>query len=93
MARVIWKFPINVTKVTAIEIPEAAQIRLAALDPASGAPAIWVELNPEAPRRERLFRVYGTGHPIDGDGGYPYDIHVGSVIDRTFVWHIFEQRF
>lgn len=90
--RTIWKFPIAIGKITAIEAPAHAQVRLAALDPASGGPAIWIELDPQAPRVERRFRIYPTGSEIEGDGGFPYPIHVGSLIDRSFVWHIFEER-
>lgn len=92
MSRVVWKFPIAIGPVTTISIPRSAQVRLAALDPASGDPAIWVELDPEAAREDRRFVIYGTGHEIEGDGGYPYDLHVGSVIHGAFVWHIYEKR-
>lgn len=90
--RTIWKFPITVGGITPINIPVGAQVRLAALDPASGAPAIWIELDPEAPMINRRFVIYGTGHEIEGDGGSPSDLHVGSLIDGDFVWHIYERR-
>lgn len=86
--RTIWKFPLSVTKVTAISVPADAPIRLAAIDPASGGPAIWIELDEEAPRIERRFWIYGTGHDIDVDSL----VHVGSMVDRTFVWHVFEDK-
>lgn len=92
MSRAVWKFPIVVGVITTIEVPRIAQIRPAALDPATGEPAIWVELDPNAERVPRRFRIYGTGHEIEGDGGFPYPIHVGSLIQGAFVWHIFEER-
>jgi hypothetical protein len=90
--RVIWKFPVGIGPVTTIKAPRSGRVVLAGLDPADGGPAIWVELDPEAPPEERHFVIYPTGKEIDGDGGYPFDIHVGSLIDRTFVWHIYEKR-
>lgn len=91
--RTIWKFPIAIGAVTKIEVPAIAPIRMAGLDPATGEPAIWVELDTDAPRVERRFVVHGTGHEIPGtDGGYPQPIHVGSLIQGPFVWHIFEER-
>jgi hypothetical protein len=90
--RTIWKFPLSIGAINTFSLPASAMVRMAALDPASERPAIWVELNPEATRIERRFVIFGTGHHIEGDGGYPYDLHVGSLIDGSFVWHIFERR-
>lgn len=90
--RTVWKFPLSLDGPTVILVPSTALVILAALDPLTGAPAIWLELDPESPRKERRFVIYGTGHPIEGDGGYPSDLHVGSAIDGQFVWHIYERR-
>lgn len=90
--RTIWKFPIAIGEITEIELPRLARVGMAGLDPATGSPAIWVELDPEAPRVTRRFLIYGTGHPIEGDGGYASDLYVGSLMDRAFVWHVYERR-
>lgn len=90
--RTIYKFPIAVASMTKVDAPASAQIRLVALDPTTGAPAIWIEMDTSARYVMRRFIVHGTGQPIGGNGGFPSPIHVGSVIDRTFVWHIFEVR-
>lgn len=96
--RVIWKFPLSMRGWNAVPIGPDAKVVLAAIDPASGAPAIWVEHEPadpaqalgdtssiEGPRRH--FGVFPTGGSIAEDAD-----HVGSMIDRTFVWHIYERR-
>lgn len=90
--RTIWKYPLNVRGWNALPIPEEATVVLAAIDPASGGPAIWVDHVVEdigrvpsdelATRPLRYFAVFGTGQDAR---------HVGSMIDRTFVWHIFER--
>jgi hypothetical protein len=85
--RTIWKFPLQMRGWNAIELPAEAKIVLAAIDPASGAPAIWAELDTDAPRIARRFGVFPTGGRIAEEAD-----HVGSMIDRTFVWHIFEAR-
>lgn len=85
--KTVWKFPLQVTKLTVVEAPADAPVRLAALDPASGAPAVWLEVDTEAPRVERRFRIHGTGHEVDED-----EQHVGSMADRSFVWHVYERR-
>lgn len=90
--RVIWKFVISHHEQTVLSIPKSATIKLTGVDPQSRQPALWIELDPELERTFRAFEIVATGQTIDGDGGYPYDTHVGSVIDTNFVWHIYEKR-
>jgi hypothetical protein len=88
--RTVWKFPLQ--QITEIEVPGSANVNLVALDPATGDPALWMELDPSLARVRRKFAIYGTGHEIAGNGGYPSPIHVGSVVHGTFVWHVYEVR-
>lgn len=90
--RVIWKFVIRHGVETVVSIPREAPVRLAGKDPASGDPAIWVEVPTPAEAVARAFVVVATGQKIEGDGGFPYDLHVGSYIDAPYVWHIYERR-
>lgn len=85
MTRVVWKWPVVVGGFTAIQVPVDAPVALVAIDPLSGRPAVWIEQEVAAERVERKFRIYGTGEPITVD-----DRHVGSVVDRGFVWHVYE---
>jgi hypothetical protein len=91
VSRAVWKFPLEIGGITSATV-SAGYVVLAAIDPASGKPAIWIEHRLDGLKDERRFVVYGTGHPIPGNGGYPDDLHVGSVIDGSFVWHIYERR-
>lgn len=86
MSRTIWKFPLSNAGVNSIPLPERASVRLVDLDPMTGIPTIWVELDDSDPKRVRRFLVHGTGHRIEPD-----EVHVGSVIQGSFVWHVFEQ--
>jgi hypothetical protein len=90
--RSVWKFPLSIGDITTINVATQTLPCLVGLDPASGGPAIWLEVEPDGEPRERRFVIYGTGHPIEGDGGYPYDLHIGSLIQNAFVWHIYERR-
>lgn len=84
--RTIWKYPIPLgDEAVAVLAPYAAPIVLVALDPATGGPAVWIELDTNHPQDLRTFVVRGTGHQI-GDG----EKHVGSLIDGAFVWRVFE---
>jgi hypothetical protein len=88
MPRVVWKFPLDVTKITQLTIPPAymdTPVRMAGLDPADGGPAIWIEFDQSHPRLPRYFRIHGTGEPVENG-----EVHVGSMIDRSFVWHVYE---
>jgi len=48
---------------------------------------IWLEIRqPDETLEERTFVVYGTGrHVTDGD------VYVGTVLDESFVWHLYER--
>lgn len=47
---------------------------------------LWALAGDMLPIRRRTFLVFGTGHVIQGDLHY-----VGTVQDRSFVWHVFEK--
>jgi hypothetical protein len=94
----IWKFPLDMRGWKQIVLPALSTIVLTGIDPASGAPAIWVELEVtedggpdgdpviEGEVRTRWFGVFPTGGRIAENAR-----HVGSMIDRSFVWHIYER--
>lgn len=99
--RTIWKYAVRVGHFTRVPIGPDAKVVLAAIDPATGGPAIWVDhVVPDvsaAPAEgaapyegvvypHRLFIAEATGAELDHDM-----IHHGSMIDRTFVWHVLER--
>jgi hypothetical protein len=90
MSRQVWKFPIGT--VTVVSVPSTAKVTLVALDPATGQPAIWLEVDQDLPKVQRMFGLFGTGHSIEGNGGFPSPLHVGSVVQAPFVWHVYELR-
>jgi hypothetical protein len=99
--KTVWKYLLQVGRVNIIGVPAQARVVLAAIDPVSGSPAIWIETEPpvvgrglgsepmgdDVIKEARRFVVRGTGAEID-EG----EVHVGSMIDRAFVWHIYERR-
>ena len=48
-------------------------------------PQLWVEPVPPVETETRGFQIFGTGQPISEGASY-----VGSCIDDTFVWHLYE---
>lgn len=58
------------------------------VDMQGGLITLWIEkLKPQDDfDPARMFRIFGTGHEIPPD--YKY---VGSCIDGSFVWHVYER--
>lgn len=54
-------------------------------------PYLWAWSNTDESRKvRRMFRIYGTGRPIEED---PADLdYIGTVQTGPFVWHIFERK-
>ena len=85
MDRVIYKYAIE---------PGPARDEVGELDGAvvlagpdnRGIPCVWIEGDPDAPRRDRTFALVGTGGLIPE--GYE---HRGSFFDLPYVWHVYEK--
>lgn len=84
--RVVWKFPVGWR--ATVEMPTGAQIVLVdeSNDGLLGA-YLWAEVDPNAPKEQRTFTIFGTGHVIP-----PEYHHVGSFISGPFVWHVYEKE-
>ena len=63
-------------------MPVGARIVLVAMQ--FGVPTLWAVVGEEPPTT-RIFEVIGPGHHFDDLA------HVGSVLDGSYVWHVFEQ--
>jgi hypothetical protein len=50
-----------------------------------GVLTLWVLVDDEAEAVDRTFTFVGTGHKVSRNVAY-----MGSVMDRIFVWHLFE---
>jgi len=100
MRRVVWKFPLRVGRYERVPAGPG-KVVLAEIDLSSGAPAVWIEQEagqvPAPPFGEmgnvaftepssRTFIVIRTGAEVDEDW-----THVGSMRDRTFIWHVYER--
>lgn len=88
MTKTIWKFPFLIGDTVVFDMSRGAEVVHLALDP-QGRLCIWALVDPDAPRERRVFHVYGTGHPIERVEDL---MHVGSFVDWSFVWHVFEKR-
>lgn len=90
--KIIYKFPLAITDVQFIDIPDAtvSQILSAGLD-AGGNPCIWAVVETPVPTSSRIrVDICGTGNPIAEDDGDPnLPRYVGTFTTRFFVWHAF----
>lgn len=80
----IFKYELPVEDNVTVSMPKDA--RIISAQSQRGAVTIWAEVEPDAPRVNRRFRVVGTGHRFDGTGLR----HVGTVQAGLFVWHVYE---
>jgi len=86
--RTIYKYPIQVQDHVNVQTYLGAKFIHAAMQEESL--CIWLEVDTDQPMTFKDFEIYGTGHvvsmrPEDGR-------HAASVLDRQFVWHIYEVK-
>lgn len=90
MAKTIWKFPIVITDLQTVPLPDGAKVLTVAEQ--RGDLCLWAEVNPDAPKVKRTFEVFGTGHPMHTDMGVERG-YVGTAQTEggSFVWHVYER--
>ncbi len=91
MHRKIYKYPLRlIVGPQQIDLPAGALVRHFDIDTATGAPAIWAEVmvSDEQPYRTmpREFHIVATGETIPTE----YSYH-RTLLERQFVWHLFER--
>ena len=100
--RTVWKYPLARRGWNSWPLGKDAKVVMAALDHTTKAPTLWIEHErPESNLRGigtapesltmnkediREFRVAVTDDDIE-----PGEIHVGSMIDGIYVWHVYER--
>lgn len=85
--RTVWKFPIEPADSFALEMPADAEIL--DIQVQHGNVFLWALVNPKAKMGRRVFRLAGTGHPIEEGDELRYvasfQLHKGDL-----VFHVFE---
>jgi hypothetical protein len=82
--KTVHKFPVIDATLVA-DVPQSAKVVRFA--PQGAMLCAWIEREVGAPNVHRVFRVHGTGHPIEES---PF--HCASCEDGPFVWHLYEVR-
>lgn len=86
----IWKYDIPLTTNLVIEIPSNSKILTALLQYEQI--RLWVQVEPESPKRKRKFHVMGTNHDFEKQAVDPHNlIYINTVMQGPFVWHVYEE--
>lgn len=87
--KAIWKFTIDkIEKEVVISMPTGAKIL--AVQVQEGVPCIWAVVEPDAPKKERVFEIKGTGHLFSTYSDLDY-VGTFQLQDGTFVGHLFDK--
>ena len=81
--KTVWKFPLEMThKRQDVSMPVASQI--IEFDMQGGMPYAWAVVDQDAESALVPFLIVGTGSSVP-----EHYSHVGTCMDRAFVWHLF----
>jgi hypothetical protein len=82
--KTVWKYQVPIGHQVTLEIPFGGIV--VHTESQDDVICLWVEVESSNPKAHRSFKVFGTGHEIQ----MPYAIHVGTVQQGPFVWHVYE---
>ena len=85
MSKQVWKYLlVSDPGAQALKLPLGA--KLLHVGPQGKRLGLWFEVDIEEKKEQlRTFRVFGTGHAIEGG------THVGTVVITPYVWHVYEE--
>ncbi len=85
--KTIYKYPIEIDDTIKISLPGDAQIL--SIQEQNGQTCLWALLDPQAKKRTRIIRTFGTGHPFDLSN-YQF-ISTVQYPRENLVFHFFEE--
>ena len=88
----VYKYKLQTTNYTRLELPMGAKLLHVAAQAVPGgddAICLWALVDPTAKTESKIFRVAGTGHPIENEERWRF---IGTVFlfGGDLVFHIFE---
>lgn len=81
----IYKYPLRFVDLIHVEMPRDAKILHAGFDP-NGQLCLWAVVDTDKPKHTCAIKIVGTGNQFESPHLWTF---VSTVIDATFVWHIF----
>lgn len=85
MSMAIWKFELETTDMTGVDMPAGAKILT--MQEQHGKPCIWALVDTCLPKENRVFCIHGTGHEVSSPHAKEY---VGTYQLLGGVFHVFE---
>lgn len=87
----IWKYPLGVTDIQDVPMPIGAEVLSVQIQ--HGMPCIWAIVDTAGKTEHRVFKMYGTGHPLtinEKDN----EVFIGTfqVNAGALVFHLFEVK-
>ena len=84
--KIILKYELRLVDLQSVPIPCGAEVLHVGVQ--NGDIYVWCLCDPQQKNVPMKFFIYGTGHDIKE----PDIKHVGTVFQRSFVWHIFMEN-
>ena len=88
MDKTIWKYELTMADKQYIEMPHGAEILCVQLQ--NDTPFLWALVTPKLAKENRLFEIFGTGHPISPKFYRKY-IGTFQLPNAELVFHLFEK--
>lgn len=85
--KTIWKFPLELTDLQSIEMPQGSEILSVQMQRETL--CLWALAEPSLKREIHIIEIAGTGNPLP-DAKRRF-IGTAQMKGGTFVWHIFER--
>ena len=57
----IWKYELDFEKITRLQVPKDAEILTVQRDDKTNKPCVWIMVNTENEKEERVFELFGNG--------------------------------
>lgn len=86
----VHKYPVPLTDHFTLQLPEGAKVL--SVQEQHGSQCMWCLVREGAPPEPRLFRLAGTGHPIQEVSSEECLYYIGTwqSMEGALVWHLFE---
>ena len=86
--KTIWKFNVTQALIEPITLELPGGYEILSLQVQNGHICFWALVDPEAPKLESRFAIYGTGHDVPAEPGE----FIGTVqmFGGNLIWHVFE---
>ena len=84
----VFKYSFDVADRVVLDMPYGAEVLC--VQTQDNRPNIWAKVSPNLVKEKRVFRIFGTGHPISDDAKLTY-VGTFQLVGGTFVGHLFEE--